>query len=262
MKTRFLIAFLTAILTVPAFAQSTETSKFVQKRDDFKAMLDSGKEDWYNNPKEKEWFKNYQTNIFSVLDAIEIMPEWRLDIIDLPDTEGRGRLFDERYICVENVNSGKEFYDLYGYLNFLSYIRLKSISVESCWQLFLLYCMLPPYWRDYREEDSDLILTEEDRKQILKYIKVIPDSLIDNEEDVIGGLSETNYRLLKDYKIKPVRVDVNELKRTAEITLCTWNDWVGLTEKKFSITIKDDNTALVENIDYKIIVKYDSGIID
>lgn len=258
MKTKLLIAFLTAILTIPAFAQSTETSEFVQKRNDFKAMLDSGKEDWYNNPNEKKWFRNYQTNIFSVLDAIEIMPEWRLDIIDLPDTE-----VDELYICVENVNSGKEFYGLYGYLNYMSYIRLKSISAESCWQWFLLYCMLHTYWRDYSENDSDLILTEEDRTNILKYIKIIPDSLIDNKEElIIGGLSETNYRLLKDYKIKPVRVDVNELKRTAEITLCAWNDWVGLTEKKFSITIKDDNTASVENVDYKTIVEYNSGIIE
>lgn len=253
MKNKFLIVLFTAILTIPAVAQSTGSSEFVQKRNDFEAMLNSGTKDWYNNPNAKEWFKNCHTNIFSILDAIEIMPEWRL-AIDLPDTEGLG---DESHIYVENVNSGKKFY---GYLN---YIKLKSISAESCWQWFLLYNirnMLPTWWHG-GYSSSDLILTEEDHQQILKYIEIIPDSLIDSEEELtIGGLSETNYRILKDYKIKPVRVDVNELKRTAEITLCTWNDWVGLTEKNFSIIIKDDNTANVENIDYKTIIEYDCGV--
>ena len=73
--------------------------------------------------------------------------------------------------------------------------------------------MLPTFWHG-GYSSSDLILTEEDHQQILKYIEIIPDSLIDSEEELtIGGLSETNYRILKDYQIKPVRVDVNELKR-------------------------------------------------
>lgn len=253
MKIKFIIALLTAIHTAPAFAQNAESSELVQKRNDFETMLNSGTKDWYNNPNAKEWLKNCHTNIFSVLDAIEILPEWRL-AIDLPDTEGLG---DESHIYVENVNSGKK---LYGYLN---YIRLKSISSESCWQWFLIYNiknMLPTFWHG-GYSSSDLILTEEDHQQILKYIEVIPDSLIDSEEELaIGGLSETNFRILKDFKIKPVRVDVNELKRTAEITLCTWNDWVGLTEKTFCITIKDDNTANVEKIDYNTIIEYDCGV--
>ncbi len=248
-KTLFKLAFaaLALLLNCGAMAQST---KYVQKFREFENLLKTRTDRWNKNENADEFNKNLTADIFSILNAVEMAPEWEF-IVDLPDEE---LIFpgDDSELYLHNKNNDKK-------INYyLTHIKLKNVSEDSFWHWFILarvFIHMLPASGHFAYGSIDYIFTEEDLQNNLRYVYVVPDSDFDG-----FGMSETNFNKLKEMKIEPVTVNVDKSNKKAEFVIYTWNDWVGLIEDHYRIAMKDDNTAEVENIDSKTIVEYDCGI--
>ncbi len=254
-KTILKLAFAAIVIFLNSdiMAQTAESDEFVQKYKELDNLLVSKKKQWIDNSRTGKWCNNCSADIFSILDAVELMPQCELGI-DMPDESEDDYLLDwtgmGADIWVKN-NSGKQSY------NYLSYIKLKNVSAASCWQWFLLYNLRfyePTYLSLYCSQEY--VFTDEDFQEILKSIIIVPDSIID------VGLHEKEYHELKKLNIMPVRVEVDDSKSKAVISLYSWNDNVGLTEKHFHLMINKDGIGWMDKIDSKIIFEYFSGIID
>lgn len=238
-----------------AMAQTVESNDFVQKYKELENMLKSNTKNWENeNSNAEKWGKNCQANIFSVLDALETTPGWEF-CIDMPIKGGLG---DKSHLYVKNINTGENN------PNYFNHIRLKNISVASCWQWILFYKMiniLPYYWHSAYKM-SHLVMTDNDFQKIVERISFVPDSVYEKLEEIEDGtISETEYYKIKNTEIKPVRVNVDESNRKAEVVFYSWNDWTGLTEEFFSLKINEDNVVKIEEVNSKTIIDYDCGLI-
>lgn len=244
------LAAMALFLNCCVMAQTAESDEFMQKYKELDDLLVSKRKQWINNSRTGKWCNNCYMDIFSILDAVELMPQCELGI-DMPDESKDDYLTGlGADIWVKN-NRGKQSY------SYLSYIKLKNVSAASCWQWFLLYNLRfyePTYLSLYCSQEY--VFTDEDFQEILKGIRIVPDSIIG------VGLHEKEYQELKKLNIMPVRVEVDDSKSKAVISLYSWNDNEGLTEKHFHLMINKDGIAWMGKIDSKTIFAYFSGIID
>ena len=231
-------------------AQTAESDEFVHQYKELDDLLKSKRKQWLDNSSTGKWCNNCSADIFSILNTVELMPECELNI-DMPD-ESKDDYLSElgADIWVKNKR-GKQSY------SYLSYIKLKNVSAASCWQWFLLYNLRfyePAYHSLYCSQEY--VFTDEDFQEILKSIRIVPDSIID------VGLHEKEYQELKKMNIMPVRIEVDGSKSKAVISLYSWDDNGGLTENHFHLMINKDGIGWMDKIDSKIIFEYFSGIID
>ena len=243
-------AAIVIFLNCCVMAQTAESDEFVHKYKELDNLLVSKWKQWIDNSRTGEWCNNCSADIFSILDAVELMPQCELGI-DMPAESEEDYLIGLGVdIWVKN-NSGKQSN------NYLSYIKLKNVSAASCWQWFLLY-NLKFYESSYPSLyfSQEYVFTDEDFQEILKSIRIVPDSIID------VGLHEKEYQELKKMNIMPVRIEVDDSKSKAVISLYSWDDNGGLTENHFHLMINKDGIGWMEKIDSKIIFEYFSGIID
>ena len=246
------LLILSVIITNHTVIAQNQDSLIIQKADELMNLLTTkiNKGDF-----DVAWFKNCHSDIFSVLKNLELPPKHKLNI-DLPNTEGLG---DVSHIWVADNNGKRDD-------NYLKYVKLKSITEESCWEWFLIYYMknmLPRFWHG-GYKINDLLYSEKQWDITLDNLKlsVIPDSIYENLEEIeLGDISETEYNQIKKTRITPARVILNDARNKAEVFFYDWNNWNGLIYNQYDLKINDDNTVEVSNITRETIVEYDCGIL-
>lgn len=245
------LLILSVIITNHTVIAQSQDSLIIQKTDELMNLLTTKRN---NNDWDVAWFKDCHSDIFSVLNNLELPPKHKLNI-DLPNKEGLG---DVSHIWVADNNGKRDD-------NYLKYVKLKNISEESCWEWFLIYYMknmLPCFWHG-GYKIYDLIYSEKQWDITLDNLKlsVVSDSIYENEEIEWGKISETEYNQIVKTKKTPARVKLNDAKNKAEVFFYDWNDWEGLIYNQYELKINDDNTVEVANSKRETIVEYDCGIL-
>ena len=120
--------------------------------------------------------------------------------------------------------------------------------------------MLPAFWHGTYKKQK-IVLTDDDWSKIMSTVDFIPDSIYENAEEIEEGvISESEFQKMKATKIKPINIKIDASLKKAEISLCLWNAWSGLSYKSYFLSVKDDNTIEIDNIVSETIVEYDSTL--
>ena len=247
MKNALLTCFV-LLVSSSVFAQNAiieNESYFIQKANTLENLI---------TKRDSSWYKNCHSELFSVLDSLEMTPKYTISI-DIP--YNNGYYGDTSHIYAVN-NYGKKKDD------YLSYIHIKKFSELNCWQWFLLYNiknMLPAVWRGIYEKQK-IVLTDDDWSKIMSTVGFIPDSIYENAEEIeVGAISESEFLKMKSTKITPINIKIDASLKKAEISLCLWNAWSGLSYKSYFLSVKDDNTIEIDNIVSETIIEYDCGLV-
>ncbi len=246
MKNALLTCFV-LLVSSSVFAQNAiieNESYFIQKANTLENLI---------TKRDSSWYKNCHSELFSVLDSLEMTPKYTISI-DIP--YNNGYYGDTSHIYAVNYGKKKDDY--------LSYIHIKTFSESNCWQWFLLYNiknMLPAVWRGIYKKQK-IVLTDDDWSKIMSTVGFIPDSIYENAEEIEEGIiPESEFQKMKATEIKPINIKIDASLKKAEISLCLWNDWDGLSYKSHFLSVKDDNTIEIDNIVSETIIEYDCGLI-
>ena len=121
--------------------------------------------------------------------------------------------------------------------------------------------MLHAVWRGIYEKQK-IVLTDDDWSKIMSTVGFIPDSIYENAEEIeVGAISESEFLKMKSTKITPINIKIDASLKKAEISLCLWNAWSGLSYKSYFLSVKDDNTIEIDNIVSETIIEYDCGLV-
>ncbi len=241
MKNALLTCFV-FLVSSSVFAQNAiieNESYFIQKANTLENLI---------TKRDSSWYKNCHSEIFSVLDSLDMTPHYTISI-DLPDSTGLSHIY-----AVNNCGEKKDDY--------LNYIHIKTFSESSCWQWFLLYNIknMLPIWSNGLHKIHFEVLTNGDWPKIMSTIwPVVPDSIYENAEIEEGAISESEFQKMKATEIKPINIKIDASLKKAEISLCLWNYWSGLSYKSYFLSVKDDNTVEIDNIVSETIIEYDCG---
>lgn len=205
------------------------------------------------NGRPESCYKEFHSEIFSVLDEISLISDVRIGI-DYPQKGGLG---DISHIYVYNDQQQKDY-------DYMKYVRIKNNTAMGYWQWLLLYNLdnlLPTYWHgSYRRQE--FVLTDETWKDILsEHVRAIPDSIWKNMEEIeFGTISESKRNMMAETRIVPLQISVDPDSNNADIIYCSWNDWKGLIMNRYKLSVNKNNSVSVRSHTIDIIVPYNCGV--
>lgn len=241
------LLFMCVLIPAHTIMAQNQESLIIQKADELMNLL---------VPKDYVWFKDSISDIFLVLNNLELPPKHILNV-DLPKKGGLG---DVSHIWVA-YNNGKRGD------NYLKYVKLKSITEESCWEWLLFYYMtnnmMPSFWHgDGRYNTYKMFYSEKQWEKQIDRLKdsFVPDSCMAESEKNANLLSESKYNKMKETKITPAQIILCASKNKAEVSFYSWNDWKGLIYNQYELKIKKDSTVKITNSTSETIIKYWCGV--
>lgn len=242
------LLFMCVLFPTHTIIAQNQDSLIIQKADELMNLLTTKNKNW-----DASWCKNCHSDIFSVLSNLELPPKYKLRI-RLPELDG-----DHSHIYVWMSDIWKKDD------NYLKYVKLKSITEESCWEWFLIYYMrnMLPAYGHAAYDIGEMFYSEKQWKKQIEGLKdsFVPDSCMAEYEKNANLLSESKYNKIKETKITPAQIILNAAKNEAIVSFYSWNDWEGLNYNQYDLKIKDDNTVEVANSTSETIIKYWCGVL-
>ena len=244
-----ILLFVCVLIPTHTIMEQSQELLIIQKADELMNLLVPKR-----NNRDYVWFKDSISDIFSVLNNLELQPKHKLNI-DLPNMEGLG---DVSHIWVANDNGKRDD-------NYLKYVKLKSITEESCWEWFLFYYMnnmMPSFWHGGGYNTYEMFYSEKQWEKQIDRLKdsFVPDSSMAESEKNANLLSESKYNKMKETKITPAQIMLNAAKNEATVSFYSWNNWEGLNYNQYELKIKKDNAVKITKSTSETIIKYWNGV--
>lgn len=243
------LLFMCVLFPTHTIIAQNQDSLIIQKSDELMNLLTTKNKNW-----DASWCKNCHSDIFSVLNNLELPPNYKLRI-RLPEMN---RDISPIYVWMSDIWEKDD--------NYLKYVKLKNITEESCWEWFLIYYMrnMLPAYVPPAYDIGEMFYSEKQWEKQIDRLKdsFVPDSSVTEDEIDAYFLSESKFNKMKETKITPAQIILNAAKNEAKVSFYSWSDWDGLYYNQYYLKIKDDNTVEVANSTSNLIIRYCSNVID
>lgn len=193
-----------------------------------------------------EMYKNCHADVFCILDSLYIDDDVDVHIqLDPRSHDNYIYIRKEVYVPIDTL---------------MSYINIKDLSAESCWQWVLLYYItefssLSPYVCRF-------ICSQEQWSPILDNLKnnVVPDSLFGSKLHIYPQIRSSQYESMQNFNPR-FYISLNRTRKYINIRFYSWTIAGGLGEHRIKLKVVGNNKLKMVKEKYSIKFIYDLGLI-